>query len=106
MCAVFIGTLSDRAKGRFRRKPYVLVFAPMFALGFFLRIGAFTNESGAAVYYTGTYLLAQFGYIGVRLVADAWGQELATTTEQRSTLYSYVGFGGLINIVIVRSIFF
>lgn len=86
--ALVAGNISDRAKSKYRRKTYVLIFAPMFAFGVFLRMNPFTSRSFAPFYYTITYALQVVGSTGLDVVAQAWGVELATEVEERNKLYT------------------
>jgi Na+/melibiose symporter-like transporter len=93
---VLVGNLSDRAKGRFRRKPYILIFGPMFAVGVFFKIAALTTRSAAGYYYVFFFLLQMMGSSGFQTALAAWGQELARTNEERSQLFTVATFTGLI----------
>lgn len=99
--ALIVGTMSDRSKGTFRRKPYLMVFGPIWALGVFLRIGmrsVLTSKKFAPIYYVVTYALQVIGSTGQSVTTSGWGCELAQEVSDRSKLYSWatgIGFLGI-----------
>ena len=98
--AVIAGNLSDQAKTKYRRKTYVLIFAPLFAFGVLARMCAFTSDAGAPTYYVITYAMQIVGSTGLSVVTEAWGVELASTVTDRNKLYTMATFCGLAGIFI------
>jgi Na+/melibiose symporter-like transporter len=86
--AVLGGNLSDRAKSKYRRKTYILLFGPLYAAGLFFRLGGFTSEQFAPLYYVISYACQTIGYTGLDVVTQAWGVELASEVSDRNNLYS------------------
>lgn len=86
--AVIGGNASDRAKSKYRRKAYILLFGPLYAAGLFFRIGGFTSQQNAPVYYIISYSIQTIGYTGMDVVTQAWGVELASEVADRNSLYS------------------
>lgn len=93
--AVFSGNLSDRSKLKYRRKSYILMFGPLYAIGLFFRLGAFTSVEAAPAYYAIAYFVQIVGFTGFEVITTAWGVELATEVADRSRMYTVataVGF--------------
>jgi len=86
--AIIGGNLSDRAKSKYRRKAYVLIFGPLYAAGLFFRLGGFTSEKFAPIYYIISYSVQTIGYTGLDVITQAWGVELASEVSDRNNLYS------------------
>jgi Na+/melibiose symporter-like transporter len=98
--SIAVGNLSDRIKGRFRRKPFVAFFAPLYALGTFLKFGAFANDDSAAVYYVVTYAIQVTGNCGLGIANDAWNVELANDEVDRGKLYASNAALGVLGLMI------
>lgn len=96
--ALLVGTWSDRSKGKFRRKPYVFLFGPLWAVGLLLRMSALTSDAGAPIYYAITYAVQVIGSTGLQVAMQGWGVELAQQPDERCRLYATttgVGFVGI-----------
>jgi hypothetical protein len=98
--SIIVGNLSDRAKGKFRRKPFVLFFLPLYAIGAFFRYGAFVNEESAAAYYLISFACQTIGKSGLSIANDAWNMELANEEVDRSKLYSTIAGMGVLGITL------
>lgn len=96
--ALLVGNASDRAKGKYRRKPYVAICAPLFAVGTLFRFGAFTSNAGAPAYYAITYAIQTVGSIGLRVAQEAWAVELVEEGLERSKLYAMATLLGIVGI--------
>ena len=96
--ALIAGNLSDRAVSKYRRKTYILIFGPLYAIGVLFRLCAFTTIKQAPWYYVITYALQVSGSTGLDVVTQAWGVELASDIMDRNQLYSistFCGFSGI-----------
>lgn len=98
--SIIVGNLSDRAKGTYRRKPFILFFVPLYALGVFFRYGAFVNNDNAAAYYLISFAFQTVGRSGLSISNDAWNMELANEEVDRSKLYSTVAAMGVAGITL------
>jgi Na+/melibiose symporter-like transporter len=98
--SIVVGNMSDRAKGKFRRKPFVLFFVPLYAVGAFFRYGAFVNDENAAPYYLISFACQTIGRAGLSIANDAWNMELANEEIDRSKLYSTVAAMGVLGITL------
>lgn len=98
--SIIVGNMSDRAKGKFRRKPFILFFLPLYALGVFFRYGAFVSEKYAAAYYLVTFACQTIGRSGLTIANDAWNMELANEEVDRSKLYSTISAIGVLGITL------
>jgi Na+/melibiose symporter-like transporter len=98
--SIIVGNMSDRARGKFRRKPFVLFFAPLYAVGAFFRYGAFVGEKDAAAYYLISYACQTIGRAGLSISNDAWNMELANEEVDRSNLYSVISALGVAGITL------
>mmetsp|Transcript_593 Transcript_593/g.984 ORF Transcript_593/g.984 Transcript_593/m.984 type:complete len:703 (+) Transcript_593:129-2237(+) len=98
--SIVVGNMSDRSKGKYRRKPFIFVFAPIYAIGVFLRYGAFASEDNAALYYAITLIIQVAGRSGLSIAHDAWNIELANEEVDRGNLYSTVTAMGVLGILI------
>lgn len=98
--SIIVGNISDRAKGKYRRKQFVLFFVPLYAIGAFFRYGAFVNEKNAAAYYLISFALQIIGRSGLSIVNDAWNMELANEEVDRSNLYSITAALGVVGIIL------
>jgi GPH family glycoside/pentoside/hexuronide:cation symporter len=84
------GWLSDRANTRFgRRRPYILLFAPVCALAFW---GLFTppaalSRPGAAVWFGAMFILYSVFHTAYSLPYSALGPELTLDYNERSRLF-------------------
>ncbi|CAM9614257.1 unnamed protein product, partial [Ectocarpus fasciculatus] len=97
--SIVIGNLGDRSTSKYRRKPLVMLFAPMYAVGLFFRYGAFTSNSNAPVYYVVTLAIQVIGRTGMSITNDAWNMELSNEEVDRGRLYSTmtaVGVAGIL----------
>lgn len=93
--------MSDRAKGKYRRKTYILISGPIFAVAQLLRFSSIVTGSGAGIYYLVTYAIQQSAFQAFGVAIDAWGQELTTDPVERGKLYAMSGIVGLATVVVV-----
>jgi Na+/melibiose symporter-like transporter len=98
--SIIVGNLSDRARGKFRRKPFVLFFAPLYAVGAFFRYGAFVGKEYAPAYYLVSYACQTIGRAGLSISNDAWNMELANEEVDRSDLYATISALGVAGITL------
>jgi Na+/melibiose symporter-like transporter len=97
--SIAVGNMSDRSKGKYRRKTYIMFFAPLYALGTFFRFGAFTSDKSAALYYAITLAVQIVGRSGMGITNDAWNMELANEEVDRSKLYATLTATGVVGIL-------
>ena len=98
--SIAVGNLSDRSKAKFRRKPFILIFAPLYAAGLFFRFGAFVNNSSAPLYYGIALCVQIVGRSGMSITNDAWNMELANEEVDRGKLYATLTAMGVLGILL------
>ena len=98
--SILVGNIGDRSTAKFRRKPIVMIFAPLYAAGTFFRFGAFTSEADAPVYYAVTLAMQVIGRAGIGVTNDAWNMELSNEEVDRSKLYSTMTAVGVVGILL------
>lgn len=98
--SIAVGNMSDRSKGRYRRKTYIMFFVPLYVVGTFFRFGAFTSNEAAPLYYAVTYAIQIVGRSGMSITNDAWNMELANEEVDRGNLYATVSATGVFGILI------
>ena len=94
-----IGALSDRIKARTgRRKPLVLIGGIMFAVCAYFLYVPFVEPS--ILYFTVCLFLFYIGFTLFMIPHVAWGSDIAVSSRDKTSLFSYHTAGGYLGLVL------
>lgn len=91
LCDPLVGSFSDRKKASWGRAPFLLIGAPLTALGFFVLFlpVTFTSEVKTAIYVSVIYTLTSTAYSAFLVPYMALASEMTTDTHERTKILAW-----------------